>query len=101
MATAVQTQATAFQYISKDDLLAAISELPDIIFNAFLLPAKATKQSKIKYPTQEEIEKWADSLPVTKLTPEQSESFNEGIRDIEEGRCEIMTVDELMEEVTS
>ena len=112
MATAIKRQTTTtLQNINRDDLFSVFEEqiktLPRV-FDVVIFPIEKAKikkkeeeKPKGKIYTPEEIKAWADSLPTMELTDEQSKSIDEGIKDIEEGRCKIMTVDEIMKEVTS
>lgn len=54
---------------------------------------------------EERIRQWEASLPFMELTDEEQESLTEGIKDLErmkrDGTLKPMTVEEIMEEITS
>ncbi len=70
----------------------------------YKLKKKQDKENK-EYEENQKLEKkfkeWEKTLPTMEITPEQAESIAEARKEIEDGKCKIMTVDEIMEEITS
>jgi hypothetical protein len=62
---------------------------------------KKTNKPLEKIYTQEEINEIAKKLPIMKISKAQAKEIAEAKKEIANGECAKMTIDELMEEVTS
>jgi hypothetical protein len=66
----------------------------------FKIEKKDEEKSKRNFFTLKEREAWENSLPTRPATLEEEKIIKRGRKEIDEGKCRIMTVKEFMKEVS-